>query len=97
MYKTLSLKLRDDIYTETEEVIAAVHKPRNLYINDALSFYNSFMKRTLMRKQLKKESRLVSESSLEALREYLHQKSLYPAAIPATRCSWNRCSSVVAD
>jgi hypothetical protein len=69
MSKTLSLKLQDDIFLETEEVIAAVHKSRNLYINDALSFYNSFMKRTLMRKRLKKESRLVSASSLEALRE----------------------------
>ncbi len=69
MSKTLSLKLQDDIFLETEEVIAAVHKPRNSYINDAVSFYNRFMKRTLLRKRLQKESRLVSESSLEALRE----------------------------
>ncbi|MCK9420872.1 MAG: hypothetical protein M0R70_16060 [Nitrospirae bacterium] len=69
MSKTLSLKLKDDIFSETEEVIASVHKPRNSYINDALSFYNRFMKRTLLRKQLQKESGLVSASSLEALRE----------------------------
>jgi len=69
MSKTLSLKLQDDIVSETEEVIAAVHKPRNSYINDAVSFYNRFMKRTLLRKRLQKESRLVSESSFEALRE----------------------------
>jgi hypothetical protein len=69
MSKTLSVKFQDDIFSETEEVIAAVHKPRNSYINDALSFYNRFMKRTLLRKRLQKESRLVSESSFEALRE----------------------------
>jgi len=69
MSKTLSLKLQDDIFSETEEVIATVHKPINSYINDALSFYNRFMKRTLLKKRLQKESRLVSESSLEALRE----------------------------
>lgn len=69
MSKTLSLKLQDDIFSETEEVIAAVHKPRNSYINDAVSFYNRFMKRNLLRKRLHKESCLVSESSLEALRE----------------------------
>jgi ABC-type Fe3+/spermidine/putrescine transport system ATPase subunit len=69
MSKTLSLKLQDDIFVETEEVIEAIHKPRNSYINDALSFYNKFMKRNLLKKRLKKESRLVSESSLEALRE----------------------------
>lgn len=68
MSKTLSLKLQDDIFADTEEVIEAIQKPRNSYINDALSFYNKFMKRNLLRKRLKKESRLVSESSLEALR-----------------------------
>jgi hypothetical protein len=69
MSKTLSLKLQDDIFVETKEVIEAIHKPRNSSINDALSFYNRFMKRNLLRKRLKKELRLVSESSLEALRE----------------------------
>lgn len=69
MSKNLSLKLQDNIFSETEEVIKTIHKPRNAYINDALSFYNKFMKRKLLSKQLKKESRLVSESSLEALRE----------------------------
>ena len=69
MSRMLSLKVRDDIVQETEEVIEAIHKPRNSYINDALSFYNQFMKRTLLKKRLKKESRLVSDSSLAALRE----------------------------
>lgn len=69
MSKTLSLKLKDDVFEETEDIIENIHKPRNAYINEALSFYNKFVKRKLMKDLLKKESRLVSKSSLEALRE----------------------------
>lgn len=69
MSRTLSLKMRDDVFSETEEVIETMHTSRNAYINDALSFYNKFMKRRILKKRLKKESCLVSESSLEALRE----------------------------
>ena len=69
MSKTLSLKLRDDIFSETEEVIEAIHKPRNAYINDALNFYNRFIRRKLLAKQLKKESHLVSATSLQILEE----------------------------
>ena len=69
MSKILSLKVKDDIFAETENIIGSIHKPRNAYINEALSFYNKFIKRRLLKEQLKKESRMISESSLEALRE----------------------------
>ncbi len=69
MSKTLSLKMRDDVFSETEDVIGTMHTSRNAYINDALSFYNKFMKRCVLKKRLKRESFLVSETSLEALRE----------------------------
>lgn len=69
MSKTLSLKMRDDVFSETEDVIGTMHTSRNAYINDALSFYNKFMKRRVLKKRLKRESFLVSETSLEALRE----------------------------
>jgi hypothetical protein len=65
----LSLKMRDDVFSETEEVVETMHTSRNAYINDALSFYNKFMKRRILKKRLKKESYLVSASSLEALQE----------------------------
>jgi hypothetical protein len=61
--------MRDDVFSETEDVIVTIKTSRNAYINDALSFYNKVMKRNLLRKQLKKESIAVSSSSLEALRE----------------------------
>lgn len=69
MSKTLSLKMRDDVFSETEEIIGKIHSSRNSYINDALSFYNRVTKRNIIRSQLKKESLMVAESSLEALRE----------------------------
>ena len=69
MSKTLSLKLKDDVFAETEDIIKSIHKPRNTYINEALSFYNKFIRRKILKNRLKKESRLVSESSMEVLRE----------------------------
>jgi predicted transcriptional regulator len=69
MSKMLSLKVKDDVFAETEDIIESIHKPRNAYINEALSFYNKFIKRRLLKKQLKKESQMISASSMEALRE----------------------------
>lgn len=69
MSKTLSLKLKDEVFNETEDIIGKIHKPRNSYINEALSFYNKFIKRTLLKKRLKKESLMVSASSLKVLHE----------------------------
>jgi hypothetical protein len=67
--KNLSLKLSDSVFTETEKVIKKIRKPRNRYINDALSFYNKYHKKKLLRQLLEKESKLVSKSSKEILSE----------------------------
>ena len=69
MSKMLSLKVKDDVFAETEDIIGLIQKPRNAYINEALSFYNKFIKRRLLKEQFKKESQMISESSLKALRE----------------------------
>jgi len=69
MSKMLSLKVKDDVFAETEDIIGSIQKPRNAYINEALSFYNKFIKRRLLKEQFKKESQMISESSLKALRE----------------------------
>jgi predicted transcriptional regulator len=68
--KTLSLKLDDDIYEDAEEMTSKLKLARNRYINEAVSIYNLFNKRRLLKKQLKKESGLTSEDSLEVLREF---------------------------
>ena len=69
MSKMISLKVKDDIFAETEDIIGSIHKPRNAYINEALIFYNKFIRRRLLKAQFKKESQMISESSIEALRE----------------------------
>ncbi len=68
--KTLSLKLDDQIFEETEKVIEALDKPRNRYINEALQYYNRIQKRKLLSKQLAFESNLVSEESMKILSEF---------------------------
>ncbi len=64
--KSLSLKLDEKVFNETEEVLKM---PRNRYINAALDFYNSHHSKLLLKKKLGKESMLVRENSMETLRE----------------------------
>ena len=68
--KNLSLKLEDDIFQETEKIVARIKKNRNRYINEAIEFYNRLHKRKLLSKQLSKESKIVSRDSLEILAEF---------------------------
>lgn len=68
--KTLSLKLDDSIFEETEEVVSQLKLTRNRYINEALSLYNQFNKRRVLKKKLAKESKLVHLSSAEVLAEF---------------------------
>jgi len=68
--KTLSLKLDDNIFNETEIVLNKVKKSRNRYINDAVDYYNKINKRNLIAQKLAKESKLVREESLLVLSEF---------------------------
>jgi len=68
--KTLSLKLDDPIYAEAEEITSHLKIARNRYINEAVNLYNTYHKRRLLKNQLAKESSLVSENSLEILKEF---------------------------
>ena len=52
MSKALSLKVKDDIFKEVEEIVFQINIPRNAYINQALSFYNKLNKRKLLKKKL---------------------------------------------
>ncbi len=70
MSKALSLRINDDIFRETEEIIHKNNIPRNMYINHALSFYNRFNKRKLLKNQLQLESLLVQNNSMEVLNEF---------------------------
>lgn len=68
--KTLSLKLDDIVYEETEQLLEKIKKPRNRYINEALQYYNRIQKRKIISKLLVLESKLVSEESMNVLSEF---------------------------
>ncbi len=68
--KTLSLKLDDNIFDETEKVVSELNLARNRYINEALNLYNQYNKRQVLKKKLTKESKLVAQSSSEVLAEF---------------------------
>ena len=70
--KTLSLKLDDLVYEETEQLLEKIKKPRNRYINEALQYYNRIQKRKIISKLLISESKLVSEESMNVLNEFEH-------------------------
>lgn len=48
--KTLSLKLKEAIFVETEGIIQEKAIPRNRYINEALEFYNRYHSRKKLAK-----------------------------------------------
>ncbi len=49
--KTLSLRLDDKIFDETEEVISALNLARNRYINEAINLYDQFNIRQILKKK----------------------------------------------
>lgn len=68
--KTVSLKIDDAIFGETEKILSEVKKPRNRYINEAIDYYNKVQKRAIIEKRLKKESELVKKDSMAVLKDF---------------------------
>ena len=68
--KTISLKIDDSIFDETETILSKIKNSRNRYINEALAYYNQVQKKNLLEKKLSIESKLVSENSLSVLKEF---------------------------
>ena len=68
--KTLSLKLDDEIFEESEEITCKLELARNRYINEAVKIYNTVNKRKLLKQQLAKESKLTSNESMNILHEF---------------------------
>lgn len=68
--KAVSLKIDDDIFMEVENIVSKVNMSRNKYINEAIDSYNKIQQRELLKKQLRKESKLVGEDSLRVLHEF---------------------------
>ncbi len=67
--KTLSLKLDDDIFEETDRIAGKLNMARNRYINEALEAYNKVASKKFLKEKLKQESIKVSRSSMDMLKE----------------------------
>ena len=68
--KTVSLKIDDSIFVETEKILSKMKKPRNRYINEAIDYYNRVQRRLIIEKRLKKESELLKADSMSVLKEF---------------------------
>ncbi len=68
--KTLSLKLKEAVFEETEDILKERGIPRNRYINEALEFYNRYHQRKKLAKAFAKASWLVRDSSIEVNAEF---------------------------
>lgn len=68
--KTVSLKIDDSIFGETEKILSRIKKPRNRYINEAIEYYNRLQRRLILEKRLKSESDLVKNDSLTVLKDF---------------------------
>ncbi len=67
--KTLSLKLDDDIFEETDRIAGKLNMARNRYINEALEAYNKVASKKFLKEKLKQESIKVCRSSMDMLKE----------------------------
>ena len=68
--KTISLKIDDVVFAQTEEIVLRKRKPRNRYINDALMYYNKMQQRQMLENILKQASKDCEKSSMEVLKEF---------------------------
>ena len=68
--KTVSLKIDDAIFSETEKILARIKKPRNRYINEGIEYYNKLQRKQYLEKRLQMESELVKEDSMSVLRDF---------------------------
>lgn len=70
MSKVLSLKLKDDVFREAEEILKRRKQTGNAYFNEAIHLYNRLWKRKFPKQKLAAESRLISDESLLVLEEF---------------------------
>jgi hypothetical protein len=68
--KTISLKIDDSIFCETEKILSRIKIPRSRYINEAIEYYNKLQKRQILEKRLRSDSDLVKNDSLSVLKDF---------------------------
>ncbi|MFP4459898.1 MAG: hypothetical protein ACLFSQ_09965 [Candidatus Zixiibacteriota bacterium] len=67
--KSLSLKLDNEIFEETEKLVKSGKISRNRYINNALKYYNQQKSREILAEKLKAESRIIKKYFMKVLGE----------------------------
>jgi hypothetical protein len=70
MSKAVPLKLKENIFEDTEKIRSHFHVTRNAYINEAVDYFNAIKKRALLRDKLRHESALVRRESMRVLSEF---------------------------
>jgi hypothetical protein len=68
--KTVSLKIDDSIFGETEKILSRIKISRNRYINEALEYYNKVQHRQILEKKLKSDSDLIKNESISVLKDF---------------------------
>ena len=68
--KTISLKIDESIFGDTENILAIIKKSRNRYINEAIDHYNKLQKRKILEQKIQNESLLVKDNSMSVLKEF---------------------------
>lgn len=68
--KTISLKIDNSIFGETEKILSRLNKPRNRYINDAINYYNKLQRKQMLEEKLKQESDMVKSDSMSVLKDF---------------------------
>lgn len=70
MSKAISLKIEDQIFDKTEELISGLKISRNKYINDAQESYNRMEEMEKVNALLVKASILVRDNSIEVMQDF---------------------------
>ena len=70
MSKAISLKIEDQIFDKTEELISELKISRNKYINDSLENYNRMEEMEKVNALLVKASILVRDNSIEVMQDF---------------------------
>lgn len=70
MSKAISLKIEDQIFDKTEELISGLKISRNKYINDSLENYNRMEEMEKVTALLVKASILVRDNSIEVMQDF---------------------------
>ena len=70
MSKVMTVKLRDEVFAETERILKRARRARNAYFNDAIAFYNKLWNRRQLGRLLANESAMVAAESMAVLAEF---------------------------